>query len=253
MSRDRDIQKNDDGLRISRLLRRMYWFFLFLSVLIIGQIINLQVGWEPDSKLVRHFQPSRYEQKDTPERGTIMDRDGNLLAISTPLYDINMDCTVLLEDFARAKSQRKRDSLEKDWMDKARRLSYELPKVLAKDGHDADYYYELIRSNRYSTKGGRKNVPITRNIDHSTYLKLRSLPLFNEGQFRSGMIKRDVESRQYPYGSLAARVIGDVKINNLGVAYNGDTFTVQGTSGRWVKVEYNGGSAYIYDRYVKIG
>ena len=128
-------------------------------------------------------------------------------------------------------------------MDKARRLSYELPKVLAKDGHDADYYYELIRSNRYSTKGGRKNVPITRNIDHSTYLKLRSLPLFNEGQFRSGMIKRDVESRQYPYGSLAARVIGDVKINKenpqdsryLGVEGQYD-YLLRGTEGsQWMR------------------
>ena len=213
MMKEKDIQKTDDGLRISRLLRRMYWLFLFLSVVIIGQIIYLQAKWEPDSNLVRYFQPSRYEQKDAPERGTIMDRNGNLLAISTPMYDINMDCTVLLEEFSRPKSQRVRDSLEREWMDKARRLSYELPKVLAKDGHDANYYYELIRNNRYSTKGGRKNVPITKNIDHSTYLKLRSLPLFNEGQFRSGMIKRDVESRQYPYGSLAARVIGDVKIN----------------------------------------
>lgn len=243
MIKDRDIQKTDDGLRISRLLRRMYWFFLFLSVVIIGQIINLQARWEPDSNLVRYFQPTRYEQKDAPERGMIMDRNGNLLAISTPMYDINMDCTVLLEDFARAKTQRKRDSLEKDWMDKARRLSYELPKVLAKDGHDADYYYNLIRTNRYSKKGGRKNVPITKNIDHSTYLKLRSLPLFNEGQFKSGMIKKDVESRQYPYGSLAGRVIGDVKINkenpeysrHIGIEGHYD-FILRGTEGsQWMR------------------
>ena len=127
MMKEKDIQKTDDGLRISRLLRRMYWLFLFLSVVIIGQIIYLQAKWEPDSNLVRYFQPSRYEQKDAPERGTIMDRNGNLLAISTPMYDINMDCTVLLEEFSRPKSQRVRDSLERDWMDKARRLSYELP------------------------------------------------------------------------------------------------------------------------------
>ena len=54
------------------------------------------------------------------------------------------------------------------------------------------------------------------------------------------------------YGvNIRAKATSSSKI--LGVAYNGDTFTVQGTSGRWVKVEYNGGSAYIYDRYVKIG
>ena len=51
--------------------------------------------------------------------------------------------------------------------------------------------------------------------------------------------------------NIRAKASNSSKI--LGVAYNGDTFTVQGLSGRWVKVEYNGGSAYIYDRYVKIG
>ena len=39
----------------------------------------------------------------------------------------------------------------------------------------------------------------------------------------------------------------------LGTTVNGKTFTVKGISGRWVKVEYNGGSAYIYDKYIKIG
>ena len=186
----------DDGLRISRLLRRMYWFFLALSVAIIFKIAYLQIGWEPDRDLEKYFLPKRYEQKEKPERGAVYDRNGNLLAISTPMYNINMDCTVLQEDFARSKTQRERDSLERDWMDKARRLSRELPKVLAKDGKTAEEYYQLIQRNRYSKADGRKNVPITKNIDHSTYLKLRSLPLFNEGQFRSGMIKTEIETRQ---------------------------------------------------------
>jgi len=212
MSSERDIQK-ESGLRISRLLRSMYWVFLGLSVAIIVKIIWLQAGWVPDPELERYFLPTRYEEKETPERGAVMDRNGNLLAISIPLYNINMDCTILKDDFAKVKDKRKRDSLENAWMDKARMLSRELPKVLAKDGKTSDYYYDLIRRNRQSRLNGRKNVPITRNIDHSTYLELRSLPLFNEGQFRSGMIKTEVQTRQYPYGSLASRVIGDVRIN----------------------------------------
>ena len=39
----------------------------------------------------------------------------------------------------------------------------------------------------------------------------------------------------------------------LGTAVNGETFTAKGVSGRWVKVEYKGDVAYIYDKYVKIG
>ena len=38
----------------------------------------------------------------------------------------------------------------------------------------------------------------------------------------------------------------------IGWAANGDTFTVQGKSGNWWKVEYKGKSAYIHKDYVKI-
>lgn len=212
MKTGKDIQKKGRD-RISMTLWVLYCFFLMLSVVLIVKICIIQFGWEPDQDLVRYFQPTRYRQTEKPERGTIMDCNGKLLAISTPMYNIHMDCTVRKEEFAKAKTARKRDSLENDWKKKARQLSNELPKVLAKDGKDADYYYNLIISNRESNLKGRKNVPITRNIDHQTYLQLKELPLFREGRFKSGMIKTEIETRQYPYGSLAGRVIGDVRIN----------------------------------------
>ena len=45
-----DIQNNEKDMRISRLLRRMHWVFLGLSVLIIGKIIYLQTDWVPDEE-----------------------------------------------------------------------------------------------------------------------------------------------------------------------------------------------------------
>lgn len=205
-------QKKDRD-RISVTLWWLYCLFLILSVIFIIRICTIQFGWEPDQELVRYFQPKRYEQIEKPERGAIMDCNGKLLAISTPMYNINMDCTVRKEEFAMAKTTRKRDSLENDWKRKARLLSNELPKVLKEEGKDADFYYNLIVSHRDSNLKGRKNVPIAKNISHQTYLELKELPLFNEGRFKSGMIKTEIETRQYPYGSLAGRVIGDVRIN----------------------------------------
>lgn len=212
MENGRNIQKKGTD-RISITLWVLYCLFLCLSAVLIVKIAILQFAWEPDQELVRYFQPKRYQQIEKPERGSIMDCNGKLLAISTPMYNINMDCTVRKEEFELAKTGRKRDSLENDWKKKALSLSKELPKVLAKDGKDADYYYNLIITNRESDLKGRKNVPITKNIDHQTYLRLKELPLFNEGQYKSGMIKTEIETRQYPYGNLAGRVIGDVRIN----------------------------------------
>ena len=39
----------------------------------------------------------------------------------------------------------------------------------------------------------------------------------------------------------------------LGTAKNGETFEVKGVSGKWVKIAYDGGTAYVYNKYVKIG
>ena len=39
----------------------------------------------------------------------------------------------------------------------------------------------------------------------------------------------------------------------LGTAKKGATYTVKGLSGNWVQVNYDGKTAYIYKRYVKIG
>ena len=211
MTKKNNIGKKQDWISI--LLWYIYLVFLLLSVVIIGKMIKIQFAWEPDSDLVRYFQPKHEQVIQKPERGAILDCNGKLLAISTPMYNINMDCTVRKDEFAMAKTARKQDSLENDWKRKAKLLSKELPKVLAKDGKDADHYYDLIVRHRDSNIPGRKNVPITKSIDHQTYLKLKELPLFNEGQYKSGMIKTEIETRQYPYGKLAARVIGDVRIN----------------------------------------
>ena len=207
-------QQEEDKHRISKILWFLYCSFLVLSVVLILRIINIQYFWEPDPDTVEYFQPRKYEKKTKPERGAIMDMNGKLLAISTPLYNINMDCAVLKEEFRAGKTARETDSLEREWRGKVKQLCNELPKVLAKDGKTSEYYYDLIMRNRESeTLRGRRNVPITKNIDHSTYLKLCELPLFKEGQYKSGMIKTEVDTRQYPYGSLAGRVIGDVRIN----------------------------------------
>ena len=243
MEEKKDILQKGKDNRVSMILWGLYCLFLLLSIVLIVKICVLQFGWEPDQDLVKYFQPKRYLQIEKPERGAIMDCNGKLLAITIPMYNINMDCTVRKEEFALAKTERKRDSLENDWKAKAKALSRELPKVLAKDGKDADYYYNLIISNRESDLKGRKNVPITKNIDHETYLKLLELPLFNEGRYKSGLIKTEIDMRKYPYGTLAGRVIGDVRINKqypeesryLGIEGKYD-YILHGTEGsQWMK------------------
>ena len=39
----------------------------------------------------------------------------------------------------------------------------------------------------------------------------------------------------------------------LGTAKNGDTFTVQGRSGNWIKIDYKGKTGFVYKKYIRIG
>ncbi len=39
----------------------------------------------------------------------------------------------------------------------------------------------------------------------------------------------------------------------LGTAKNGETFTVKGKSGNWIKIDFNGKTGYVYKTYIRIG
>lgn len=39
----------------------------------------------------------------------------------------------------------------------------------------------------------------------------------------------------------------------LGTATNGETFTVKGKSGNWIKIDFKGKTGYVYNKYIKIG
>ena len=147
MARNSKIRQEDKH-RISKILWFLYCSFLILSAVLIVRIINIQYFWKPDPQTVEYFQPRRYENKTKPERGSIMDINGKLLAISTPMYNINMDCAVLKDEFRAGKTAKETDSLERIWRAKARLMCNELPKILVKDGKTAEYYYDLIMRNR---------------------------------------------------------------------------------------------------------
>lgn len=199
----------NDRLKTSKILWYLYWVFILLSIILLGQIINLKVFWEPEPKTEWRFRPIKSKEVIKPERGTILDHNGKLLAVSTPMYDIYMDCTVLKERFARDKKDGKEK--EEKWKAKARELAAALPQTLQKDGKDATYYRKLILGGRNLN---RQYVSITKGIDHETLLTLKTLPLFNEGPYKGGLIVEKNDTRQYPYNVLARSVIGYVKNND---------------------------------------
>ncbi len=226
--------------RAGNVLSAFTLLFIIASVMVIIRIIQVQYFWEPDPKYISYFQPKRHKQEIEPERGSIIDHNGKLLAMSTPLYNVYMDCYVRKE--THEADTKNGDEKEAKWVARAKELAAALPKVLVEEGHSAAYYENLILEGR---RKKRKYVPIVRGIDHGKLLQLRELPLFCEGRYYSGMIEEKVDTRQYPYDELAKRVIGYVKHNNdtnsrhIGVEGKYD-YILHGTKGYvWKRITDN--------------
>ena len=194
--------------RIGLILYCFYIFLLFVGLAVFGRMLYIMFVWEPDKDLVRYFVPQSTRSLIEPKRGAIIGCDGKLLALSTPMYDLYMDCTVLKKDFMSEKDPRKADSLENGWLGKARRFTSGLS---AETGINADEYYRMIVKGRNERK---RYMKLLTNLDRGTLLKLESLPLMEEGRYKSGIIVEKHDSREYPYGTLARRTIGYVKDNS---------------------------------------
>ena len=192
---------------VGRGLYRLYVLFLIGSVLLVGRLIYIQLFWQPDPKIVQALTPTSVKKTIDPARGAILSDDGRLLAMSLPIYDINMDCTVMKDTYAKIGGQRG-DSLENAWMQKARSLSEGLARILKEK--PADEYYNLIKKGRQQN---RRYVRIASGVERREYNQLLTLPLFNEDQYHGGLIVSEESIRKYPYGKLARRTIGFVRNN----------------------------------------
>lgn len=241
-----DKRKNtvEDKHRISRTLWTLYCLFLVASLAVIVKIFYIQNIWEPDRQTIAEFLPDNRKEIVRPERGDILDCNGKLLATSTPLYTVRMDCHIQKSELLDKKIKVGKDSItERDWRNMAMEMCRQMPEII-QDGRTAEDFYNLIISNRDSnTKSGRRNVLLVKDIDHSTLLKLRQLPLYRHGRNISGMKESKKEARKYPYEELGRRVIGDVRIDpneperNRFVGIEGQyDYILHGTEGiQWMK------------------
>jgi len=205
-------EENTSGKRdrVGIILMVIHALFLLAAIFLVIRIARIQLTFEPDPRMLPHVKTRSIKTTIEPERGAILAHDGRLLAASTPMYRLYMDCTVQKKAFAEMKDKAKGRQAEAEWLSKAKELS----KGLAATFKDktADQYYRSIESGR---KNGTQYMKISPTaIDHGTLLELKKLPLFNESGYRGGLIVEKIDTRQYPYDALARRAIGHVRNNS---------------------------------------
>lgn len=169
----------------------IYGAMIVVAAAAVARIAMLQISYEPDKVYGIRDQKEILE----PTRGDILAYDGRPLAVSSPRYDVRMDCSVIADSVFRADIGALSEELSALFRDKS-----------------AAQYKKYITDAR--NKGARYLRIGNRDVSHEEMLRVKGMPIFRKGQYRGGIIIEKHDSRIYPYGKLARRVIGYVKDND---------------------------------------
>lgn len=139
-----------------------------------------------------------------PSRGNIYAADGNILATSIPRYELRWDAMV------------------------PRKAVFDLHKKALAEALAAysgrSFNYELRKLERARARKNRYLL-VAKNLNFSTYKKIKSFPLFNLSSYKGGLIVEQQIKRENPLGKVAERTIG---------------YEIQDTDGTFLRVGLEG-------------
>lgn len=131
-----------------------------------------------------------------PKRGNIFAADGRLVASSIPTYYVYMDMRVEAMHLKGGKL----------FHDNVDSVSIALSQFFG-DKSPREYKDMLVKGYK-DLKAELRIYP--KRISYAKLKELKTLPLFREGSNKSGLLTKEYVRRVKPFGSLAARTVGDV-------------------------------------------
>ena len=160
------------------------------------------------------------------DRGNIFSSDGHLLATSLPRFEIRFDSYA--------------EGLSSEFFNQnVGSLSQSLANLFG-DKTASDYRYELTnaRNNR------ERYHLLKKDISYTQLIKLKEFSIFKEGQYKGGLIVKQMNTRYYPYKELANRTIGYVRKNGakpVGLEARFDS-VLSGIPGQKLEQKISGGN-----------
>ncbi|MBT8190567.1 MAG: transpeptidase family protein [Bacteroidia bacterium] len=181
--------------RKNELLIRVYFvFFTFvlMALVILGKVVKTSLlegeKWrEQGGKNIKWIEVAG-------ERGNIYDTHGNILATTLPYFDIYVDLVT---------------SSEEDFKTNIGPLSVQLAAHFGKTAHD--WKSELSAERKAGVtmkKPGSRYYPLLKRVSKDQLDLLKTMPLFNLGKHRGGLLYERKNSREKPFKNLAYRTIG---------------------------------------------
>ena len=185
------------------------YFFVILLMGLIGVAIVVKAGITMFAER-QYWQDvaDRFVKENVtvkPNRGNIISADGKLMASSLPEYRIYMDF--------KAGAPAKIDSLKKHMNEICEGLHQIFP-----DKSAAEFKAHLQKGMK---KGSRNYLIYPKRISYIQYKEAKRLPVFNMNKYKGGFHELAYNQRKKPFGSLAARTLGDLYADTAQGAKNG--------------------------------
>lgn len=150
-----------------------------------------------------------------PNRGNIISSDGKLMASSLPEYKIYMDfMSGEKDEKRRIEDQARRDSIIKTNLDS---ICIGLNKIFP-DKSVAEFKAHLKKGRQAKS---RNYQLYPKRISYIQYKEVKRLPVFRLNPYKGGFKGLAFNQRKKPFGSLAARTLGDVYADTAKGAKNG--------------------------------
>ncbi len=195
------MEKNDVG--ISYRIYLVAFIIFLIASLIVFRLTKIQ--WSEGNYYRDLAKKTTVKTFVVPaNKGSIYSADGSLLATSIPEYTIAFNASI---------------PSDKIFYEKVDSLTNSLSKLF---GKPKTFYYDRLTK---AKKANKKYVVIQNKVNYSNYIKIKEMPLFNLGIYKSGLITDAYTIRAYPLGNIAQRTIGyfskDVNGNNKIVGIEG--------------------------------
>jgi len=195
------------------------YFFVILLMALIGVAIVVKAGITMFAER-QYWQDvaDRFVKENVtvkPNRGNIISSDGNLMASSLPEYRIYMDfMSGEKDEKRRKKDQARRDSILTANMDS---ICIGLHKIFP-DKSAAQFKAHLKKGRQAKS---RNYLIYPKRISYIQYKEVKRLPVFCLNRYKGGFKELAYNQRKKPFGSLAARTLGDVYADTAKGARNG--------------------------------
>jgi len=202
----------------------VYVVTFLVALAILGQVLYIQMV-SGETLRAEAESVSETHRVISSSRGNILARDESALASSLPRYDVAMDPN---------SSGMDQTLLDKYLPDLAAGLSRMFPEKTAAQ------YIQIIRKAQSERK---QYVLLHKDASFDEARMIQTLPLFNLGQYKGGLILSPVSKREKPYQLLASRTIGYVSEGETVVGIEGSfDYFLKGTDGRRLEQRLGGGT-----------